>query len=180
MKHRNTPLTVVFVAVIAACFAATCFAPPLTTYSFEPVSMTPTASGDPQFPFEWDYQVNIMTLDPADAPVNDAELQTPLAQAGWLKVIPPEGWIGQQLFPGGFAEWNSQSQDVATYYNTPGSFGGWKVQGQLPTRRQYGSFGLTQNGNTVGSIQQPVLLPAPEPTVTAIMGLGALALIKRR
>lgn len=160
--------------LVAVVFIAAPQANAATEFAFECVNQTYNPGNE--YPYQFDYDLIIIALDPADAPVNDFHHEWPIKYGGYIVVTPPDDWSVQEF---GLYGVGYEANDSNAFVNGPGTLHGWKIEGKFP--QLVGGFArLTQNGNTVGEITPCMLPDVPEPATVTLLALGGLALLRRK
>jgi len=164
MRHViGTGLAAVMLAVVSQAVVAD------VQFTFEDPDGW-VASGDQDFPYEWEYTLEITDMGQTEY-LNDYEILLPKINPGYLHVIPPPDWSIEDFYLGrlGFQSNNNIENEV--------TIGGWVFKGKFP-EVEYGSITVTSDGGVVGT--GSAWIPSPEPATLALVGLGAAALAARR
>ncbi len=146
-----------------------------TTFTFEQVGSTVYNPGN-EYPYKFDFELNISTLDPADAPVTDFEIFWPVKHGGYIHVTAPEGWHLKDVGLYGIGYEANTSDE---YVNEAGSLGGFSIEGKFP-ELVGGSASLTKFGDQVGPTTDVMLPMVPEPATLCLLGLGGLLLRRKK
>jgi len=179
---RTPKMLLILVAAVLLAGATDAVATPSATTEFyvEQVGQTQYDPQDP-YPYTFEYQLVITSLDPLDVPINDFHLRWPTFNPGWLKATPPDGWLLEEQTGPGWFEVGFYTDDQDEFVQAPGTLGGWQIQGQLPSKMIEGEAWLTKDFTQVGPRIGGVSLPEiPEPASLALLTAGALALLRRR
>jgi hypothetical protein len=114
-------------------------------------------SGDPEWPYEHNWSMQITEWDPAVDMVSDVDFQAPHIIPGYIEIIPPANWIAGPWYIGRYSFEANPGQEITA----GGGTYGWTVKGKTPYVTG-GYVYLTKNGTMVSNVVQTMVV-APEP-----------------
>ena len=129
------------------------------------------------YPYKYEYELLITQWDDSVPYINDFHLKWPRIFPGYVRAVPPEGWLLDDYTDVEYFQYGFYTEDEDLYVNEEGSLRGWEVELQYPAIMEPGEFWLTQDG---GPVSVPVMAsfptPGPPSAVPTLPGWALVAL----
>jgi hypothetical protein len=142
-----------------------------------------------EFPYHFEYEMEVTVWDPAVDHINDFHFAWPVVDPGGLRIVAPEGWVGEEHFDGSTLEIGFLAEDEESWMNEAGTLGGWRIEGQNPELVETGEAYLTEDGQPVSGVIPASFPVGPRQTpavsswglvVTVLLALAAGVVLLRK